>query len=85
MGGEQILGRGGIPRFHGIIGSEGVFHLLDFARRAKHAFPGDDGGDLLQREGVVLYGERGMDGADAVFPAQDRNLARNSQCLQAPE
>jgi len=26
-----------------------------------------------------------MDGADAVFPAQDRTLVRHSQCLQAPE
>ena len=59
--------------------------FLDFLRWPEHPFPGDDGCDLLEGEGVVLNGERGRDGPDSVFPSQLRHLAGSSQCIQASD
>ncbi len=59
--------------------------ILDFLGRPEHPFSGDDGCDLLEGEGVVLNGERGMDGPDPVFPSQHRHLAGSSQCIQASD
>jgi hypothetical protein len=82
VGGEEVFGGRRVPSFHGLVGIEGVFHLLDFAGRAEHAFPGDDGGDLLQGEGVVLDGEGGMDGSDPVFPTQHGSFSQAGGSIQ---
>ncbi len=68
-----------IPRWHGLVGGEGVFHLLDLARQAEDAFAGNDGGDLVQAQRVVFDRQRGMNAADAVFTAELQHMGCATQ------
>lgn len=47
-----------------------VLNLPDFMGRAQHPLAVQDGGDLFEREGIVLDGQRGVDGANLVLPLQ---------------
>ena len=61
--------------FKPVIGNNGVAHLLYFPKRRDDPFSIQNGGNLLFAEGVALYGEGTMDGADAVDPPQ-------TQCVE---
>jgi len=49
---------------------------MDLARWSEHALAGEDGGDLIESQGVVLDGEGSVNAADAVLAAKHRHLAR---------
>ena len=62
------LGR--LPVGHRLIGGKGIAHLLDLLGQPQHPFAIEHGGDLLQRQGVVLDGQRCLYGADAIAAPQ---------------
>ena len=70
MGFQQMLGIGGIPAGQGVIGGDGIAHLLDVAGRTEHPLAIEQGSDLLNAEAVLLDRQGGLDCADAVFAAQ---------------
>ena len=61
-----------IPAGQGVVGGDGIAHLLDVAGRTDHPLAIEQGGHLLQAEAVLLDRERSLDGVDAVLPAQAR-------------
>ncbi len=82
MGGQQIGPAGSIPAGHGFVGGEGVAHFLDLTGQPEHTLAVEHGGDLLDAQGVVLDGQRGLDAADAIAPAQLRGHCRLLACRQ---
>ena len=72
VGGQQVAQGCRVPGRQSLIGGQGVADLLDLARQAQDALAVEDGADLIDGEAVVLDGERRLDGADAVVPAQTR-------------
>ena len=74
-----MLCGGRFPGSNRLIGGEGVLHLLDLTRLAEDSLTGNDGGDLVQTQRVVLDGQRGMDAADAVFATELRDMGRATQ------
>jgi hypothetical protein len=67
-----MLGIGGIPAGQGVVGGDGIAHLLDVAGRTEHPLAIEQRGHLLQAEAVLLDREGGLDRVDAIIPAQAR-------------
>jgi hypothetical protein len=59
-----------IPAGQGVVGGDGIAHLLDVAGRTDHPLAIEQGGHLLDAEAVLLNRQRGLDRLDAVFAAQ---------------
>ena len=57
VGLEQMIQLGRLPVGHRLIGGKGIAHLLDLLGQPQHPFAIEHGGDLLQRQGVVLDGQ----------------------------
>ena len=67
VGFQQVLLIAGIPAGQGLVGADGIAHLLNVAGRAKHPLAVEEGRDLLQAEAVPLDRQRGLDGVDAIL------------------
>ena len=67
---EQIVLGLSAPTRHRIVGRERVTDFLDFAWQTQNPLAIQQGGYLLHAQGVVLDGERRLDGADTVASAQ---------------
>ena len=76
VGFQQMLGIGEIPAGQGVVGGDGIAHLLDVARRTEHPLAIKQGTHLLQAEAVLLDRQRGLDRLDAVLAAQTRRWLR---------
>jgi hypothetical protein len=61
-----------IPAGQGVVGGNGIAHLLDVAGRSNHPLAIEQGGHLLDAEAVLLDRQGSLDGVDAVFAAQAR-------------
>ena len=70
VGFQQMLGIGGIPAGQGVVGGDGIAHLLDVAGRTDHPLTIEQGAHLLQAEAVLLNRQGGLDRVDAVLPPQ---------------
>jgi len=70
VGFQQMVWIGGIPAGQGVVGGDGIAHLLDVTGRTEHPLAVEQRGHLLQAEAVLLDRQGGLDGLNAVFAAQ---------------
>jgi hypothetical protein len=56
----------------GVVGGDGIAHLLDVAGRTEHPLAIKQGTHLLDAEAVLLNRQGSLDGVDAIFAAQAR-------------
>ena len=65
----QVIQRIGIKLTKQVIGLIRILYFLDLFLRANDGLAADDAFDLIQRQGVGLDGQRGMDGTNPVVTA----------------
>jgi len=82
VGGQKVLPLARILRAKLVVGRHGAAHLLDLAGAAQHALAGDDGGYLLQRQGVALDGQAALDGAQVIGATQQELALGRQRCFQ---
>ncbi len=83
VSGKEIAFEVRLPSRHGLVGGKGVVDLVNLLWWAKHSLTCEDGGDLLDGEGVVLDGEGGLNAADALGAPQIRGEGSLVQCFEA--
>ena len=70
VGGEQMFEGGRIPGGEGFVGSDCALDFGDFSGWAENFLAVENGGDLIEGEGVAFDSEGALDGADAVLFAE---------------
>ena len=69
---EQIVNGIGIKHRQQVIGAKGILYLQNLLLRGQHTLAIQQGSDLIKGQAVVLDGQGGMNGTDAVGAMQLR-------------
>ena len=81
---QQVLHRVGLPTGHSIVSRKRITYLLNLRRQPEHSPAIKHRSHLLNAQGIVFDGKRGLNGSNPIAASKLRGKAALLLCAQTP-